>query len=83
MVIATPVSKQQRRLELAKGADAILKRARCDAMTGAKKDRDFRRNKRAESKRLGRHWCDKRNKLGKLGPASAVRIISEEETQKD
>jgi hypothetical protein len=67
---------KNRRLELAKQADAILKRARFDAMTGAKKDRDYRRNKRAESKRRGRQWRERQKKLGKLGSASAVRTIT-------
>ena len=34
---------------LIKQASAILKRARCDTMTGAKKDHAYRRNKRAET----------------------------------
>ena len=63
---------------LIKQASSILKRARCDAMTGAKKDHAYRRNKRAESQRLGRHWRAKKKKLGKLGAASPVRIIPAE-----
>ena len=43
------------RLDLAKAANVLLKGARCDVMTGARKDRDYDRNKRAESKRLSRH----------------------------
>jgi hypothetical protein len=58
---------------LAKQASAILKRARCDAVTGERKDHQYRRNKRAESKRLGRHWRAKQKKLGTFGPASPVR----------
>ena len=69
---------KQTKAELAKEASAILKRARCNTMTGANKDRDYRRNKRAESKRLGRHQRARTKKLGKMGPASSVRIISVE-----
>jgi hypothetical protein len=72
------------RLDLAKQADVILKRARCDTVTGAKKDRNYRRNKRAERKRFARRWREKRKKLGKFGPASPVRVIEPEEIgQKD
>jgi hypothetical protein len=61
-----------------KAADAILKRSRCDAMTGAKIDKKYRRDKRAESKHLGRRWREKTRKLGKLGPASPVRHVEME-----
>jgi hypothetical protein len=47
------------RRDLLKQAEAILKRARCDIVSGATKDRDWRRTKRAESKVFGRHWRDK------------------------
>ena len=80
---APTMTKGERRLALAKEADGLLKQARCNTMTGANKDRDYRRNRRAESKRLGRHQRARRKKLGKLGPASAVRIISAEEEQKE
>jgi hypothetical protein len=66
------------RFELAKQASAILKRARCDAMTGAKKDGRYRRNKSAQNKRLGHHWRAKRKALGKLGAASPVKIVPPE-----
>jgi hypothetical protein len=61
--------------DYARAADAILKRSRYDAMTGAKIDKKYRRDKRAESKRLGRHWREKTRKLGKLGPASPVKSV--------
>jgi hypothetical protein len=64
--------------EYAKAADAILKRSRCDAITGARKDHEYRRKKRAESRRLARHWRKKTRKLGKLGPASPVKRIDME-----
>jgi hypothetical protein len=63
------------RLDLAKQADAILRRAGCDTVTGAKKDRQYHRNNIAKRKRLGRHWRARRKKLGKLGPGSRVRRI--------
>jgi hypothetical protein len=47
-------------------------------MTGAKIDKQYRRNKHAESKRLGRHWRAKGKKLGSLGPASPVRPVEKE-----
>jgi hypothetical protein len=46
-------------------------------VSGAKKDRHYRRNKRAESKRLARYRRAKRKQLGKFGAASAVRTIVE------
>lgn len=61
--------------DYAKAADAILKRSRYDAITGAKIDKQYRRRVRAESKRLGRHWREKTRKLGKLGPASPVKPV--------
>jgi hypothetical protein len=64
------------RLDLIKQADAILRRARFDVMTGAQKDRAYRLNKRAESKRRGRYGHAKRNTLGKFGAASPVRVIA-------
>ena len=68
-------SVRRSRFELAKQASAILKRAGCDAMTGANKDHHYRRNKRAERKRLARQWRAKRKNLGKFGAASPVRSI--------
>jgi hypothetical protein len=61
--------------DLARQADAILIRANCDITTGAKQDRKYRRNKRAERKRLTRHWRARTEKLGKFGAASPVRNI--------
>jgi hypothetical protein len=64
--------------DYAKAADAILKRSRYDAMTGAKIDKKYRRDKHAESRRLGRYWREKTRKLGKLGPASPVKPVEVE-----
>jgi hypothetical protein len=61
--------------DLARKADAILKRAGRDSVTGAKMDRQYRRNKSAEQKRLGRYWRARRKQLGTFGPASPVRTI--------
>jgi hypothetical protein len=66
------------RLDLAKQASAMLKRAGYDAFTGAKNNREFRRNKRAEQKRFARRWRERRKQLGKLGPASSARKINPE-----
>ena len=74
MTDAPAIIRRSRR-HLAKEGDAILKRARCDTMTAAKQDRQYRRNKRAESKRFGRHRRAERKKLGKFGAASPVRTI--------
>lgn len=74
---------KQTRAELAEEADAILKQARVDAWTGVDKDRAFRRNKNAESKKRGRHQRERQKQLGKLGPASAVRTISAEGNKKE
>ena len=48
----TDAPSKQTKAELAKQASAILKRAHCDARSGAKKDKQYRRNKSAENKRL-------------------------------
>lgn len=64
------------RRDLTEQADVILKRAHCDAVTGAKIDKEYRQNERAKAKRLGRHRRAQRKKLGKLGPASTVRTIT-------
>jgi hypothetical protein len=67
------------RFEFAKAGSALLKRDHRDGVSGAKLDKQYRRNKRAESKRLGRHWRAKRKKLGSLGPASPVRPVEVKE----
>jgi hypothetical protein len=72
---AAPPTKQTSRRDLAKQAAAILKRARCDTTTGAKQDRKYRCEKRAESKRFARLWRARSKKLGKFGAASPVRNI--------
>jgi len=73
------------RLDLAKQADAILRRARCDTVTSAKMDRHYRRKKSAERKRLARRWRAKQKQLGTFGPASPVgtlnRMTLEDETK--
>jgi hypothetical protein len=68
------------RLDLARQGDAILKRARCDSVTGAVRDRPYRRNKNAEQRRLARNSRARRKKLGTFGPASPGRRI---EIEKD
>jgi hypothetical protein len=64
------------RVDLERKADAILEGAGCDTVTGAKKDRRYRRNKIAKRRRLARLWRARRKKLGKFGAASPVRIIT-------
>ena len=64
-----------RALDLAQQADAILKRANCDTVTGAKQDRKYRRNKSAARKRFARLARARSKKLGKFGAASPVRNI--------
>jgi hypothetical protein len=66
------------RVKLAKEGDAILKHARCDTVTGAKKDRSYRRSKRAESKTRARRRRAKQKNLGTFGPASPGRHIEVE-----
>jgi hypothetical protein len=77
------IERHHSRLDLAKQGDAILKRARYDAMTGAKKDRQYHKKKRAESKRLGRHWRARSKKLGKIGAASPVKNIPPDAAEKE
>jgi hypothetical protein len=68
-------AKRPSRLDLAKQARAILKRAYCNAISGAKKNRRYRRNRNAENKVSGRYYRAGTKKLGKLGAASPVRMI--------
>ena len=72
------ISKRLGRRDLAKQADAILRRAHCDVVTGAKKDSAYRRAKRAQQKHVGRCWRARSKKIGKLGAASPVRTIPPE-----
>jgi len=74
--IVSGATHSPNRLKLAKQADAILRRARCDTVTSAKMDRQYRRDKSAERKRFARHWRAKRKRLGKFGPASPVRTFN-------
>jgi hypothetical protein len=66
------------RLELARQADALLRDARIDAFTGMKRDKQFRRNKRAKNKVFAPHWRAKEARLGKFGRASPVRSVASE-----
>jgi hypothetical protein len=75
MTDALNTIRRRSSIALAKEADAILERANCDTTTGAKQDRPYRRNKRAESKRLARHRRTRSKRLGKFGAASPVRTI--------
>jgi hypothetical protein len=70
---------QERRRLLLREGDKILRQARCDALTGEKKDRkykakrrDEKRARREREKRFGK--SDER--LGKLGAASRARRIA-------
>jgi hypothetical protein len=70
-----------RRLDLLREGDVILKCARCDAVSGEKKDdKNYRRNKRAERKASKRHWREKQAKLGtSFGAASPARSVEVDE----
>jgi hypothetical protein len=57
-------------------ADAILRCARYDSVSGAKKDQHYNRKKRAEARWLARRRAGNAKRLGKLGAASPVRIIA-------
>jgi hypothetical protein len=66
------------KLLLMKAADAILKKARCDALTGEKKDRQYKRKKQAENRayRAYEKQFGKSNaQFGKLGAASRLRRL--------
>ena len=67
------------RLDLAKQADAILRRAHCDTVTSAKMDRQYCRDKSAERKRFARHRRAKQKQLGTFGPASPVRTLNRDD----
>ena len=69
------MSKPENRFDLARAASAILKRAGFDAVSGAKKDKKYRRHKRAEDKVAGRRFRARQKVLGKFGPASPTRLI--------
>ncbi len=65
-----------RRVALAEQADAILRDAQCDVITGASKDSQYCRDARAKAKRLSTHRRAKTKRLGKFGAASPVRHIT-------
>jgi hypothetical protein len=67
--------------DLAKQANAILRRARCDVITGAHKDKFYHRSKRAQARRFGRQRRVKLKKLGTLGAASPVRVVDPRTTE--
>ena len=69
--------------DLTKAASAILKRAGFDAVSGAKKDKKYRRHKRAEDKIAGRRFRARQKVLGKFGPASPIRRIDPATREKD
>ena len=75
MTVAPP-TKQKACRDLTNQADALLKGAGYDMITGVEKDKNYRRNKRAKSKRVHRHWRARSKKLGKFGAASPVRTIA-------
>jgi hypothetical protein len=58
---------------LMKAADELLRKARFDAVTGEKKDREYKMKTRAASKRARRLTRLKEREFGKLGAASRVR----------
>src|SRR6516165_4419779 len=60
---------------LLRQADQMLRKARCDTVTGERKDHSYKLRKRAELKRARRLTRRKQWKLGKLGAASPVRRI--------
>jgi hypothetical protein len=67
---SAPMSKKTL---LMKAADELLRKARFDAVTGEKKDREYKRKQHAAIKRARRLSKLKERKFGKLGPASRVR----------
>jgi hypothetical protein len=66
-----------RKQNLMKQADALLKAANCDAITGELKDRRYR-HQRAKLRKYRDRARDQRKLLGLLRPASPVRTISVE-----
>ena len=60
---------------LIKAADELLRKARFDAVTGEKKDREYKLKTRAASKRARRLSKLKEREFGKLGAASPVRRL--------
>ena len=71
------------RAELTKRAKALLLRAGFDSFTGAKKDKHYRRQKRAEAKVARRHRRARQQEYGKLGPASPGRVIAPATREED
>jgi hypothetical protein len=68
-------NQMTRKLLLMKQADDILKKANCDALTGEKKDREYKRKKQAEN-RAYREFAKSSKRFGKLGAASRLRWLS-------
>jgi hypothetical protein len=74
VAVEEPARKKPR--DLAREGDAILRRAHIDTFTGEKKDKQYKRNKRAERKAYTRQWRKKQAKLGtSFGAASPVRSV--------
>jgi hypothetical protein len=69
------VTEAQHRLALARACSAILRAANCDTLSGAKKDREYKSNRRAEQRIAHQRLREKRMKLGTLGAASPVRSV--------
>jgi hypothetical protein len=64
------------KLELREWSDEILRDAHCDALTGEKKDRAYKRKRQAKKReyRARERWFGKKSEpFGKLGAASKVR----------
>jgi hypothetical protein len=60
---------------LLRQADQMLRRARCDTVTGERKDHSYKLRKRAERKQARRLTKRKEREFGKLDAASPVRRI--------
>jgi hypothetical protein len=62
------------RRELMHDADALLRKANRDIITGQKKDAAYRKRERWRTRRAKRRAAEKA-KLGTFGPASEVRTV--------
>lgn len=65
--------------ELNRQANEFLRRSNYDAVTGEKKDKRYLRKQKASIRRAQKEIRYRERKMGKLGPASDVKIIKPEE----
>ena len=79
----TETIPSRKRSAMLRQADQMLRGARCDTVTGERKDHSYKLRKRAEAKRVRRLARRKEWEFGKLGAASPVRRIEPAEVNRE